>query len=307
MKAERESDTGQLRDASPPAAHRGPPRRGARSAPGLAPARPSISPSRLPASRGAETGGARGLPRPLHGVPVSELASRGLPPTVNLVHGGIVLVEAFGHVETSHFRATFRLGLSSQQRGAERGQGAEQRGEAEPCHGAGRGGRAPTFGTGQKVAGGRAGSETGARERSQRVRELEELEKESRRRRRGAKSGAGPRASGNGPRCQAPGPGSRRRRNSWRRCAAQRERRRGPVTSGLRGDSDLGELVGGGTGARGRRGRWQAPRGPRRAWAAAGARGARLGLPGAGPLRWLDSARLALPSAARLCPLQLYR
>lgn len=168
MKAERESDTGQLRDASPPAAHRGPPHRGARSAPGLAPARPSISPSRLPASRGAETGGARGLPRPLHGVPVSELASRGLPPTVNLVHGGIVLVEAFGHVETSHFRATFRLGLSSQQRGAERGQGAEQRGEAEPCHGAGRGGRAPTFGTGQKVAGGRArrqGLESGVRGR----------------------------------------------------------------------------------------------------------------------------------------------
>lgn len=79
------------------------------------------------------------------------------------------------------------------------------------------------------------------------------------------------------------------------------------MTSGLRGGSDPGELLGGGTGARGRRGRWQAPRGPRRAWAAAGARGARLGLPGAGPLRWLDSARLALPSAARLCPLQLYR
>lgn len=82
------------------------------------------------------------------------------------------------------------------------------------------------------------------------------------------------------------------------------ERRRGPVTSGLRGGSDRGELAGGGTGARGRRGRWQAPRGPRRAWATAGARGARLGLPGAGPLRWLDSARLALSSAARLCPLQ---
>lgn len=65
MKAERESDTGQLRDAPPPAAHRGPPRRGARSAPGLAPARPSISPSRLPASGSAETGGARELPRPL--------------------------------------------------------------------------------------------------------------------------------------------------------------------------------------------------------------------------------------------------
>lgn len=71
------------------------------------------------------------------------------------MRGGIVLVEAFGHVETSHFRATFRLELGSQQRGAERGQGAEQRGQDEPCHGAGRGGRAPTFGAGRKVAGGR--------------------------------------------------------------------------------------------------------------------------------------------------------
>lgn len=58
--------------------------------------------------------------------------------TVDLMRGGIVLVEAFGHVETSHFRATFRLELGSQQRGAEHGQGAEKRGQAEPYHGAGR-------------------------------------------------------------------------------------------------------------------------------------------------------------------------
>lgn len=50
-------------------------------------------------------------------VPISVLAPWGLPPTVDLMRGGIVLVEAFGHVETSHFRATFRLELCSQQRG----------------------------------------------------------------------------------------------------------------------------------------------------------------------------------------------
>lgn len=81
-----------------------------------------------------------------------------------------------------------------------------------------------------------------------------------------------------------------RRRGAW-------ERRRGPVGSGLRGAADGVALAGGGTGARGRRRRWQAPRGPRRAWAAAGARCALLGLPGAGPLSRLGSARLG-----SLCP-----
>lgn len=42
------------------------------------------------------------------------------------------------------------------------------------------------------------------------------------------------------------------------------ERRRGPVTEGLREDSEWGELAAGGTGTRGRSGRWQTPRGPRR-------------------------------------------
>ena len=160
MKAERESDTGQLWDAPPPAGHAL--RRGS-----LQRARPFLRLGYLrpAARRPAGQGSCRG---PFSGVPVLELASRGFPPTVDLVHGGIVLVEAFGHVETSHFRATFRLGLGSQQCGAERGQGAEQRGQAEPCHGAGRGGRAPTFRTGRKVAGGRArrqGLESGARGR----------------------------------------------------------------------------------------------------------------------------------------------
>lgn len=53
-------------------------------------------------------------------------------------------------------------------------------------------------------------------------------------------SGAGPRASGNGPRCQAPGQGRRRRR----KVHCPRERRRGPVTSGLREDSKPVELPG---------------------------------------------------------------
>ncbi|XP_058568719.1 spidroin-1-like [Neofelis nebulosa] len=76
------------------------------------------------------------------------------------------------------------------------------------------------------------------------------------------------------------------------------ERRRGPVGSGLRGAADGVALAGGGTGTRGRRRRWQAPRGPRRAWAAAGARCALLGLPGAGPLSRLGSAHSALGRAA---------
>jgi hypothetical protein len=95
------------------------------------------------AGAGTAGEGARG---PFPGVPVSAPASRGLPRTVYLVEWGIVLVEAFGHVQTSHFRATFRLELGSQQRGAQHGQSAKKRGQAEPCHGAGRGGRAPTFG-----------------------------------------------------------------------------------------------------------------------------------------------------------------
>lgn len=66
---------------------------------------------------------------PFPGCPPLENGG-GFPPTVDLIEGGIVLVEAFGHVKTSHFRATFRLELRSQQRGSERGQGAEKREQA---------------------------------------------------------------------------------------------------------------------------------------------------------------------------------
>lgn len=80
-----------------------------------------VSPSRLP---GVAWGAA-----PFPGCPPLENGG-GFPPTVDLIEGGIVLVEAFGHVKTSHFRATFRLELRSQQRGSERGQGAEKREQA---------------------------------------------------------------------------------------------------------------------------------------------------------------------------------
>lgn len=111
-----------------------------------------------------------------------------LPLTVDLMRGGIVLVEAFGHVEESHIRATFHLELGGQQRGAERGQGAEKRGHAEPCHGAGRGDAFPP-------CGGRDGK----------WRHGEELEEEERKMRKRVKSRAGPRAAE-----QATVPGARR-------------------------------------------------------------------------------------------------
>lgn len=69
--AERENDTGQLRDASPPRERTGGRRtRGSSSTPGARSSAPSISPSGLSSARGRPAGQG-GLPRPLHGVPVS--------------------------------------------------------------------------------------------------------------------------------------------------------------------------------------------------------------------------------------------
>lgn len=94
------------------------------------------------------------------------------------------------------------------------------------------------------------------------ARELEKLEEEEEigRRRRGAKSGAGPRASVNGPRCRL----GKEEEEGVEAVRGPMERRRGPVTSGLREDSDWGGLTAGGSGTQGRSGRWQTPRGPRR-------------------------------------------
>lgn len=188
-----------------------------------------ISPSSVPAS-GAEGGGAgEGGCSHLPEVSVSTPTSRGCPPTVDLVEGGIVLVEAFGHVKTSHFRATFRLELGSLQQGVEHCQGAEKRGQAEPCHGAGRGGRVPTFGIGQEAAlrqraeGWRSrGLASGARGR----RSWSWWNKRAGGGAAGQKVELGL-ASGNGPRCQAAGQGKRRRRRAWRLRAAQGSRGEG--------------------------------------------------------------------------------
>lgn len=179
MAAESGSGTGQLRGAPALAAHRGPPRpwgpfcAGARSrVRPLSPAQFSLS-ATCERRRGRR--GERGSAAPSPGC--LSLRSppgppRAPPPTVDLLRGGVVLVEAFGHVETSHFRATFRLELGGQQRGAERSQGAEKRGQAEPCHAAGRGGRAPTFGTDGKWPA-RAEGRAVEGSRVERARELE--------------------------------------------------------------------------------------------------------------------------------------
>lgn len=239
-----------------------------------------------------------GLCGPFPGAPASAHASRGSPLTVDLVRGGIVLVEAFGHVEPSHFRATFRLGFGSQQRGAEHGQGAEKRGQAEPGHGAGRGRRAPTSGTGGEW---RERAEECGAGGSRAEREGE-----------GVGVGVGGAAGGGdagkkvelGLARQATVPGARRPAGGGGGEGGGRGGGARPTgtearAGGLRAPrgGGRGAPAGSRTGARGRR-RWQAPPGPRRAWAAAGARCALLRLPGAGPLSWLSSAHSALGRAA---------
>lgn len=238
-----------------------------------------------------------GLRGPFPGVPASARDSRGPLPTVDLVRGGIVLIEAFGHVEPSHFRATFRLGLGSQQRGAEHGQGAEKRGHAEPGHGVGRGRRAPTSGAGgewRARAEGRAAGGSRA-ERSEGARELGQELGEQR-------EGDAGRKVVLGLARQATVPGARRPAELGGGGRGGGARPTGAVARAggfwaPRGGG-RGAPAGSGTGARGRTRRWQAPPGPRRAWAAAGARCALLWLPGAGPLSWLRSAHSALGRAA---------
>lgn len=111
----------------------------------------------------------------------------------------------------------------------------------------------------------RAGAESGARERSLRVRGVGgvgggggEQEEET----RGEKWSWASRVRQRSP---VPGAQPGEEEEGVEAVRGPGERRRGPLTSRLRGGSDRGGLAGGGTGARGRRGRWQALRGPRRA------------------------------------------
>lgn len=242
-------------------------------------------------------GGDPATPSP--GVPAAALASRGLPPTVDLVRGGIVLVEAFGHVEPSHFRATFRLGLGSQQRGAEHGQGAEKRGQAEPGHGAGRGRRAPTSGAGgERRARGR-GLASGARGRGSWSRSW----------RRAARGGGAGRKVELGLARQATVPGARRpaggggggggRGGGARPSGAEARGRWAPGSAGRRPGLSR-PAAGQRRGEGGEGGRRRGGLGRRRALAALCS-----GCPA--PVRSPGSARLTLPAAARLCPPQLRR